>query len=127
MASKYELAADKTVPAARMIISRALVQKYGMNETEVANYLGIAQAAVSKYLTGKYSDALKKSAKATEGKLQGHRRLINGYIKKISEGDKKYSGICVCTICSIANNFNCALSGVALKRGKITLNGNTIS
>jgi predicted transcriptional regulator len=44
-----------TIPAVRVAVSRALSKEHGMSETLIANRLGIAQAAVSKYISGNYS------------------------------------------------------------------------
>ncbi len=110
MPSKYEIAADETVPVAKSIIARALVEKYNIREADVARYLGVAQAAVSKYVTEKYSDSLKKKVEEIEGKIQGHREVIDEYIRKIAEGKDEYVNVCVCTICSVANNIMCAFS-----------------
>jgi predicted transcriptional regulator len=110
MPSKYETASDETVPIVRLLIAKELIKKYKLKETEVASYLGVAQAAVSKYMTGKYSERLKERIKVIEGKMQGHRELIDSYIRKISEGKKEYAGICICTICGFANGFFCAFS-----------------
>lgn len=110
MPSKYEVASDETVPAARSIIARALVGRYHMKEVEVAKYLGVAQAAVSKYVTGKYSDNIRDRIRGMEAKLQAHRDLIDGYIKRISEGKEEYVNVCICTMCSMANDFACAFS-----------------
>lgn len=112
MPSKYEVAADETVPVARSIIARELVEKYKMKEAEAAKYLGVAQAAISKYITEKYSDSLKEKVRETELKMQEKRELIDYYIKKISEGKQEYVNVCICTICSIANNLLCTFSHV---------------
>lgn len=110
MPSKYEVAADETVPIARSIIAKALVEKYGLNETEVAGYLGVAQAAVSKYVTERYSKKLKVQVKEVEQKIKSNRGLVDAYIQKIAEGKKEYVNVCICTICAIANNFFCTFS-----------------
>lgn len=43
-----------TIPAVRIAVAVALNRK-GMSETAIAKRLGIAQAAVSKYINGDYS------------------------------------------------------------------------
>jgi predicted transcriptional regulator len=110
MPSKYEIAAEETVPAARSMIAKALVGKYKMKETEVAGHLGVAQAAVSNYVRGKRSISLKKKAKHIELMVKGDSELIDGYIRKISEGKREYVNICICRICSVANDFSCGFS-----------------
>ena len=120
MASKYELISEETVPAAKSIIARALVLKHNMNQTDVAGYLGVAQAAVSKYVTEKYSDGLKKRVDEIELKIQDKRELIDGYVKKIAEGKAEYVNVCICTICSISNDIICAFSHVQTNKAVVT-------
>ena len=116
MPSRYELAADETVPAAKSIIAKVLAEKYDIKETDIADYLGVAQAAISKYLTEKYSDNLKRRIREIEGEIRGQRDLIDGYIKKIAEGNEEYVNVCICTICGIANDTICAFSHACTKR-----------
>lgn len=110
MPSKYEVAADETVPIARSIIAKELIEKYSLKETEVADYLGVAQAAISKYVTEKYSENLKGRIEEIEKKIESNRELIDDYIQKISEGKQEYVRVCICTICNIANDFSCSFS-----------------
>ena len=44
-----EVAVKSVVPAIRAVIARELIQSYKMKQNDVANLLGISQAAVSKY------------------------------------------------------------------------------
>ena len=76
----------------------------------MAGYLGVAQAAISKYITCKYSENLKTQIKEIEQKIQSNRALIDSYIQKISEGKQEYVSVCICTICSTANNLVCSFS-----------------
>jgi predicted transcriptional regulator len=43
------------LPAVRASIAEQMNQKYDYNQQEIANALGVAQVAVSKYLNRKYS------------------------------------------------------------------------
>ena len=110
MPSKYETASDEAVPIARSIIARELIEKYKLKETEVAGYLGVAQAAISKYVRRKYSPQLNERMREIEARIESHRKLIDQYIEKISEGKKEYVGICICTLCNAINGFPCRFS-----------------
>ncbi|MDE1870719.1 MAG: hypothetical protein KGI06_00580 [Candidatus Micrarchaeota archaeon] len=55
MYQNCEKAIKLTIPALRIAVSRSLSSEHGMSETEIAKILGVAQASVSKYLTGRYS------------------------------------------------------------------------
>ncbi|MCS6767444.1 MAG: helix-turn-helix domain-containing protein [Candidatus Nitrosocaldus sp.] len=52
-----EIESRSLIPAIRAIISRRLVNEYGMKEEDVARLLGITQAAVSNYIRGTRGDA----------------------------------------------------------------------
>ena len=110
MTSKYEVAAHETVPIVRSIIAKELMEKYKMKEMEVAGYLDVAQAAVSKYVREKYSEKLKGKVDEIEAEVEKNRELIDTYIKNIAEGRKEYVGVCICTICSAVNDFFCKFS-----------------
>ena len=51
----YENATKFTIPAVRAAAAISLSKNHNMDETTIAKSLGIAQAAVSKYLSGTYS------------------------------------------------------------------------
>ncbi len=55
MNAACERAMRFTIPAVRAAVSETLSKDYGMKETQIAKKLGIAQAAVSKYVGHKYS------------------------------------------------------------------------
>lgn len=59
----YEKAIKSTIPAIRTTVAIELKRKHHMNETEIAKILGIAQAAVSKYLSGSRSPKIDKLAR----------------------------------------------------------------
>ena len=48
------------LPAIRINMAEQFSNKYDLNQKEIAQKLGIAQVAVSKYLNGKYSGSLKR-------------------------------------------------------------------
>lgn len=50
------------IPALRVSIAKDL-SKLGKTQTEIANILGITQAAVNKYLSGNYSSDIKRMEK----------------------------------------------------------------
>ncbi len=83
-----------TIPAVRAAVAKSLSKDYEMEQAEIAGKLGITQAAVSKYLNGKYSKdvrALEKIARqkgfARKVKLvamESHKRKINWIVDKLS-------------------------------------------
>ena len=54
------------LPAVRINIAKQLDSKYDMRQIEIARRLGVAQVAVSKYLSGKYSEPLKRTVDRIE-------------------------------------------------------------
>ncbi|MDE1822920.1 MAG: hypothetical protein KGI00_05405 [Candidatus Micrarchaeota archaeon] len=106
MASGYERATKEIIPAVRMLIAKELKEKYGMREVEIAERLSVAQAAVSKYLAGKYSERVK----AITSKID--MKCVDKYISKIAEGKEGYANMCICTVCKHLNEFGCRFSSV---------------
>ncbi|MDE1762117.1 MAG: hypothetical protein KGH59_01220 [Candidatus Micrarchaeota archaeon] len=104
MTSVYETAANEVVPAIRSYIAKELTEKHNLSEERVAALLGVAQAAVSKYINEKYSDRVKEM----EAKL--NKELIDKYVAKIAEGQKAYVNACICRLCHSVNKFDCAFS-----------------
>ena len=100
----YEVAVKEITPAVRLLIARELKAKYNMREKDIAKRLNIAQAAVSKYLSGKYSKRIGDAAARIDGKY------VDTYIEGIMEGRKDYAQICVCTVCKSVNDFGCKFS-----------------
>lgn len=104
MINGYARATNEIIPAVRSIIAKELNARYHMKEQDIAKYLGVAQAAVSKYLNGEYS----KKIKEIEAKID--RSAIEAYITKMVEGKKEYANACICMICNKENAFDCKFS-----------------
>ena len=104
MSSHFERATNEIVPAVRAIIAKELSGKYKMKEEEIARMLNVAQAAVSKYISDKYSDRIKEIEASID------KSLISGYIEKMAQGRAEYANVCMCTICRVLNQFNCRFS-----------------
>ena len=101
MASAYETANNEIVPAIRSYIAKELVNKHKMSQEKVANLLHVAQAAVSKYINGNYSETVKN----IEEKLS--KKILDKYIDKIAQGKDSYVDPCICKMCQTVNSFNC--------------------
>ncbi len=107
MANGYEMASKSVIPAARLRLARELKGRYNLTESRIASILGVAQAAVSKYLNGEYSKSVDNLANQIDASS------INGYIKEIAEGSKVELKKCVCSICASVNKFDCKFSQYA--------------
>ncbi|MCW6160755.1 MAG: hypothetical protein LVQ97_01040 [Candidatus Micrarchaeales archaeon] len=59
-----EKAAKATLPAIRSIAVGILSSEYSLKQSEISKRLGIAQAAVSKYMNKDYSDRVGKTITA---------------------------------------------------------------
>ena len=69
MLTPCELIVKQLLPAIKAATAKQLINKYNFTQQEIANYLGLTQAAISKYLSGDYSDSIKKlenSSKVSE-------------------------------------------------------------
>ncbi len=104
MINGYTRASKLIIPAARSVIAKELKERYHLTEQEIAARLGIAQAAVSKYLSGKYSDRIKDM----ESRIS--KEWIAGKISLLAGGDRKYANSAICTVCKKENAFDCKFS-----------------
>ena len=104
MASTYETATNEIVPAIRSYIAKELTEKHKLSEERAAALLGVAQAAVSKYVNERYSDKVKQ----IEAGL--NKELIDKYVAKIAQGQREYVNACICRLCHSVNKFDCAFS-----------------
>jgi predicted transcriptional regulator len=100
----YEIAAKEVIPAVRLALIKELKTKYNIKEEEISSYLGITQAAVSKYIREKYSVKIKD----IEAKLD--RGIIESYAKEIASGKIGAVNLCICKICTTVNNFGCSFA-----------------
>lgn len=103
-ANGYMRATKLIIPAARAIISKELRYRYELTETEIAGYLGVAQAAVSKYVKGRYSARIKEMEKSIDVSA------IREQIGRIAEGRGEAANTAICTVCHKENYFNCKFS-----------------
>lgn len=104
MAGGYERAAKEIIPAVRSALIKELKSGYGITEESIARHLDVTQAAISKYVTNKYS----KKSGAIEERID--KELVRKYAKALVEGNKKSANICICTICNALNDFGCKFS-----------------
>ncbi len=104
MINGYTRATKLIIPAARSIIAKELKYRYSMTEQDIAAKLGIAQAAVSKYLSGKYSKRIKEIEARINKDWVAHK------IEMLANGNNKYANSAICTICKKENEFECKFS-----------------
>src|SRR5437588_8033995 len=102
MPTMYETATNEIVPAIRSYIAKELVNKHKMSEESVAKLLDVAQAAISKYLNGKYSERVKEIERTL------NKDILEKYINEIVEGSKVHLNACICKLCQSVNSFDCA-------------------
>lgn len=100
MSSVYELAANSAVPAIRASLSVVLARKYSMRERSIADALGVTQAAVSKYLSGKYSSKIKSFQKSI------NKELLLKSAESIA-ADPSRAAKLVCDVCERMNGRKC--------------------
>ena len=76
-----EAGVKMVVPAIRALLSKELVEQYGMNESQTATILGLSQSAISRYKSKNRANILK-----TDSDHEIH-ELIDQMIKIILYGD----------------------------------------
>lgn len=101
--TSYITAYDYVVPAARASIAKSLVKRHNMSEKEAAKLLGVTQAAVSKYVSSKYSDRIK------EIEVRIDQDTLESYVLKAIEGKGEQVGKGICQVCQRVNPFDCKI------------------
>ncbi len=87
-----------SIPAIRYALAHELAVKYGMEQSRIAVSLGITQAAVNKYLSGKCSVKISKLGKAVLSKgilsseimgaaVSSNTEKLNGLMDRIASGE----------------------------------------
>lgn len=104
MDSKYEKAYKEVIPAARAALIAELSKTHGIKEDAISEHVGITQAAISKYLNGKYSEKIKSTMEKID------KETIKEYAEKIKSETPKALNKYLCTVCSKLNEFDCRFS-----------------
>jgi hypothetical protein len=101
MLENYIYAHKTVVPAVRAKLAKKLVSDMHMSEDEAAKRIGVTQAAVSKYLSGKYSQHIKE----VEAKIDSE--IIDRRAQGIAAGSSGEAEACVCETCRSIKPFGC--------------------
>jgi predicted transcriptional regulator len=113
------------LPAMRANITKILDKKYDFTQEEIADRLGLTQAAVSKYLSGDYSKEVKVVENISEIKKMAE--MVAGQIA-VGNATRMHVIKSVCKSCQnfFGDKWNCEISnltGELLKaRGELTGN-----
>ncbi len=82
------------LPAARILIAKELIMKYDYTQLQAARVLGVSQALINYYISGRrrprYVEALSKN--------EGFMMIVNDLARCISQGGNCVSRL-VCTLC----------------------------
>ncbi|MFI5412551.1 MAG: hypothetical protein ACHQX1_01530, partial [Candidatus Micrarchaeales archaeon] len=77
--------------------------QYNMNQVRIAELLDTTQAAVSKYLSGKYSQKVK------EFELGLNQNQVSAFVKSVVDGKRYDAQKTVCKMCAKDLSFKCGL------------------
>ncbi len=103
MRTEYENMVKEFLPALRAGAAKKLVGEYGVSQMEAARMLQTTQAAVSKYLNGRYSAKVKAlESSFREGEVEE-------FVKDLMAGDEYDAQKIVCRMCSRGLSFECGL------------------
>lgn len=86
----------KFIPALKIAVAKELKER-GLKQIEIANILGLTQAAISKYFAEKYSKEVKRIEKEKELKIIA-RKMVESMFK-----ERKDMGIIICKYCHQLN------------------------
>jgi predicted transcriptional regulator len=104
MKTEYESILKELIPALRVSAAKRLASHYGMTQKKIAGFLGITQAATSKYLNGMYS----KNVRRLEGEIDN--KEVDAFVKNLIAEDKVGAQKIVCRMCARNLSFRCGLA-----------------
>lgn len=93
-----EIIVWELVPAIRSELAKKLIENHNLNQKEAAEKLGLTEAAVSRYLSGKRGDLQIPNGKITKEFEESCNRIFNGD-KYVVIGE-------TCRICEILKTQN---------------------
>lgn len=103
MHTEYEMMVKEFLPALRAKAARVLSEKYQVNQMKIASMLDTTQAAVSKYLSGKYSDKVKEFEATIDEKE------VDEFVKSVMKESRYDAQKHVCKMCARNLSFKCGL------------------
>jgi len=81
-----EVVVKQLIPAVRVRVAKELYNKHNFNQKEIAKRLGLSQPAISKYLSGNYTQEIKK---LEEDRIV--KKISDEIVKAITKKDFKKS------------------------------------
>ncbi len=96
------------LPAVKIMIIKNLSKKYNLNQPEIAKSLGLTQAAVSKYLSGKYSVKIKKLEK--DPKIRKMAALVTESVIKQTSKTSTANEFCKCCSHFLSPSCGCGIT-----------------
>ncbi len=101
--TEYEHMIKEFMPSLKASAARIMYNDKRMKQEDIAKFLGITQAAVSKYLSGRYSNTVKKF----ESKL--NKAEVAAFVDMIVNSNAYDSQRVVCKMCARNLSFECNL------------------
>ncbi|MEM0154477.1 MAG: helix-turn-helix domain-containing protein [Methanothrix sp.] len=96
----YDYVATKFIPVVKSRAAMVLFNQYGLTQQSISKMLGVSQAEVSKYLSG-------KGAKA--GDIEINNKDIEAFAQSIVIKDEYNAQKIVCSICPKGASKSCSI------------------
>ena len=103
MKTEYERMLKEFLPALRANAAKRMRSELGMKQARIAACLGTTQAAVSKYLSSKYSERIKSLESGLD------RDAVTAFIKMAASGNAYAAQREVCGMCVKTMSRSCSL------------------
>lgn len=92
---------ENFVPALRSYVARLMVNKYKISEQKTARFLGVSQAAVSKYINRVQSQEIINAEKMI------NRKEAEKFVINVLSNKKKDARKSVCKLCQFYKKSDC--------------------
>ncbi|MEM3841165.1 MAG: hypothetical protein QXN59_00505 [Candidatus Micrarchaeaceae archaeon] len=101
--TSYENVIANFFPALRFRAANIMAKEYGVNQQESAQILGVTQASINKYLSGKISYDVKATGNAIDNKA------IHDFVDYLLSGKERQAKEQLCRMCQMYKSFDCSL------------------
>lgn len=102
MPTNYEIVFDEFIPAFRARVAKIMKER-GMSQEKTASILEITQAAISKYISGRYSDKVKN----IENELSD--AMANEFVDDMLQSENANAQKVICRACQGYHKFDCSI------------------
>lgn len=103
MHTDYENTIKEFLPALKARSAKIMATQYSMNQLKIADLLGVTQAAVSKYISGRYSPVVRRMEDSLGQKE------VDAFVRNVLDGEHYEAQKGICRMCARRLTHKCSI------------------